>query len=109
MTLSDCANQKQELQGKIDESGKKIGDKRKQMQSLREELRVLGQSVSEGFAVEPPIKDTPNIGHSSKYLSTEDIVPKVHFPIFKVENLYLGKLANNDHSKQNNFGSHYFF
>ena len=43
VTLSDCANQKDELQQKIDESNEKIGNKRKQMESLREELRVLGQ------------------------------------------------------------------
>jgi chromosome segregation ATPase len=43
VTLSDCANQKDELQQKIDESTDKIGNKRKQMESLREELRVLGE------------------------------------------------------------------
>ena len=45
MTLSDCATQKEELQQKIEESNKKIGDKRKQMESLREELKVLGQPI----------------------------------------------------------------
>ena len=43
VTLSDCATQKGELQQRMEESNRKIGEKRKQMESLREELRVLGQ------------------------------------------------------------------
>ena len=43
MTLSESSTQKNELQEKIRESQEKIGSKRKQMQEIREELRVLGQ------------------------------------------------------------------
>lgn len=68
VTLSECAEQKQELQEKIDESTKKIAVKRKQMEGLREELRVLGWL--------PPLL-LILITHSSPSLSTP--LPS-HFP-----------------------------
>ena len=43
MTLSESSTQKNELHEKIRESQEKIGSKRKQMEEIREDLRVLGQ------------------------------------------------------------------
>ena len=44
VTLMECAGQKEVLKEKIEESNKKIGIKRRQMEDLREELRVLGET-----------------------------------------------------------------
>ena len=44
-TLKDCAEQKGALSAKIEATNEKIRAKRKQLESLREELTVLGECV----------------------------------------------------------------
>ena len=44
-TLKDCAEQKGALSAKIETTNEKIRAKRKQLEGLREELRILGKSM----------------------------------------------------------------
>ena len=44
-TLKDCAEQKGVLSAKIESTNESIRLKRKQLEGIREELRILGESI----------------------------------------------------------------